>query len=139
MKNRWEPRRRATRLLMLWAMVGIGAVSFVAERPARAAEQIPPAATKEADEIFKARCALCHGPGGKGDGPTAAALNPKPRNLTDAAWQKSVADAHIETIVLNGGPSVGKSPLMPPNPDLSGKPDVVKALRQIVRHFGQAS
>lgn len=96
----------------------------------------PAAAVQEANEIYKARCALCHGPAGKGDGPTAAALTPKPRDLGDAAWQKSATDAHIETVILKGGPAVGMSPLMPGNPDLAAKPDVIRALRQIVRGFG---
>lgn len=96
----------------------------------------PPAAVKEADQIFKSRCTTCHGAGGKGDGAAAVALNPKPRDLTDAAWQKSVDDAHIEKIILNGGPAVNKSPLMPANPDLSAKPDVIHALRDMVRGLG---
>jgi mono/diheme cytochrome c family protein len=103
---------------------------------AAAAEQIPPAAVQEAQDIYKSRCALCHGPAGKGDGPGGAALNPKPRDLGDPAWQKSVTDEHIETIIRGGGGAVGKSPLMPANPDLNAKPDVVKALRAMVRNFG---
>ena len=101
-----------------------------------AAEQIPPAAMKEAEEIYKSRCTLCHGAAGKGDGPAAAALNPKPRDLGDAAWQKSATDEHIEKIILGGGAAVGKSPLMPANQDLASKPDVIKALRLMVRNFG---
>jgi mono/diheme cytochrome c family protein len=118
-------------------VVVLGALSLVAAaRVARAAEQIPPAAMKEAEEIYKSRCNLCHGPTGKGDGPAGAALNPKPRDMSDPAWQKSVADAHIEKIILGGGTAVSMSPLMPGNPDLSSKPDVIKALRLMVRNFG---
>ena len=100
-----------------------------------AAEQIPPAAAKEAQEIYNTRCVTCHGPTGKGDGPVGAALSPKPRDLSDPAWQKSVTDEYIEKIIINGGGAVGKSPLMPSNPDLTAKPDVVKALRALVRGF----
>lgn len=32
-------------------------------------------------ELFTTNCASCHGDAGKGDGPGAAALNPKPRNF----------------------------------------------------------
>lgn len=118
-------------------VLGLGALSLLATpRAASAAEQIPPAAMKEAEEIYKSRCNLCHGPTGKGDGPAGAALNPKPRDLGDAAWQKSVTDEHIEKIILGGGTAVGMSPLMPGNPDLSSKPDVIKALRLMVRNFG---
>ncbi len=31
--------------------------------------------------LFAAQCVACHGPAGMGDGPAAAALNPKPRNF----------------------------------------------------------
>jgi mono/diheme cytochrome c family protein len=122
---------------VLSGLVGLAALWMsVGPRPARAADQIPPAAMKEAEEIYKGRCTMCHGPAGKGDGPAAAALNPKPRDLGDPAWQKSVTDEHIEKIILGGGPAVGKSPLMPANPDLSNKPDVIKALRLLVRNLG---
>ncbi|MDX2169161.1 MAG: c-type cytochrome [Deltaproteobacteria bacterium] len=136
MQIKREGQRRQLRWALL-AMVALAATGALTRSAAVAAEQLPPAAVKEADEIYKSRCTLCHGAAGKGDGPTAAALTPKPRTLTDAAWQKTVDDAHIEKIILNGGPSVGKSPLMPANPDLANKPDVIKALRQIVRQFGK--
>lgn len=41
----------------------------------------PEALTKGKD-IFAQQCMTCHGAGGHGDGPAAAALNPKPRNFT---------------------------------------------------------
>lgn len=81
------------------------------------------------------RCATCHGNNGTGDGAGAAALNPKPRNFQDPAWQASVTDEHIENIIKVGGTGVGKSAAMPPNPDLAGKDAVVKALRAKVRSF----
>jgi len=90
----------------------------------------------EAAEIFKARCVTCHGEQGKGDGPGSAALNPKPRDYTSVEWQKSVTDEHIETIIVGGGASVGLSPLMPPNPDLADRPEVVEALVSVVRNLG---
>ncbi len=93
------------------------------------------AAKKEAQSIFELRCTPCHGPKGAGDGPGSAGLTPKPRNFTDAEWQKSVNDNHIETIIKFGGAAVGKSPAMPSNPDLMAKPDVVSALREIIRGF----
>lgn len=99
-----------------------------------------PAALAPADEakdIFKNRCAMCHGQGGAGDGPTAATLNPKPRDFGSQSWQKSVTDSQIHAVVVGGGVSVGKSPLMPPNPDLQNKPAVVDELVKIVRGFNK--
>jgi mono/diheme cytochrome c family protein len=124
----------------LSGLVGLAALSIpIGSRAARAADQIPPAAMKEAEEIYTGRCTMCHGPAGTGGGPAAAALNPKPRDLGDPAWQKSVTDEHIEKIILGGGPAVGKSPLMPANPDLGSKPDVIKALCVLVRNPAPSS
>ena len=92
--------------------------------------------TAEAKEMFNTRCAPCHGTSGKGDGPGAAALNPKPRDYSDAAWQKSVTDDQLRKTIVMGGAAVGKSPIMPGSPDLEAKPDVVNGLVKIVRGFG---
>jgi mono/diheme cytochrome c family protein len=118
------------------------------------AEQAPPAAQKpaapakpaagpsaedaraEAMRVFEQRCVTCHGPEGKGDGPGSVALTPKPRNFHDAEWQDSVTDEHIEQIIMYGGAAVGKSPMMPANPDLVSKPEIVAALRAHVRSLG---
>lgn len=93
------------------------------------------AARAEAEEIFSLRCQTCHGARGAGNGPGSAALDPKPRNFQDPEWQASVADEHIATIIQYGGAAVGKSPAMPGNPDLTSKPEVVKALVGVIRGF----
>lgn len=92
----------------------------------------------DAEQIFTQRCTVCHGASGKGDGAGAAALNPKPRDYTDAAWQKSVTDEALAKVIVEGGPAVGKSPLMAPSPDLKDKPEVVKALVAKIRTFAPA-
>ncbi len=90
----------------------------------------------EAKSIFEARCVTCHGANGKGDGAASASLNPKPRDYSSAEWQASVTDEHIAKIIIGGGPAVGLSALMPPNPDLANKPEVVEALVLVVRNLG---
>jgi mono/diheme cytochrome c family protein len=101
-----------------------------------AADAVAPEIAAEAKTIYDARCALCHGASGKGDGVAAAGLAPQPRDLTSAEWQTSVTDEYVETIIKFGGSAVGKSAVMPPNPDLQAKDDVVKGLRALVRGFG---
>lgn len=95
------------------------------------------AISKEAKDIFDQRCATCHGADGKGTGAAAAALNPKPRDYTDKAWQASVTDDQLKKAIVGGGQSIGKSPLMPANPDLESKPDVVSGLVAQIRTFGK--
>jgi mono/diheme cytochrome c family protein len=68
----------------------------------------------DAAERFATLCSSCHGPKGAGDGPGAAALNPKPRNLTDLAWQQATQDDRITKVIKNGGASVGLSATMAP-------------------------
>jgi mono/diheme cytochrome c family protein len=91
----------------------------------------------EARRVFQSICATCHGPGGKGDGQAAMALNPKPRNYTDKSWQASVTDDDIRKIILNGGGAVGKSPTMPAQPQLANQPEVVDELVKIIRGFAK--
>jgi mono/diheme cytochrome c family protein len=89
-----------------------------------------------AQSLFSERCAVCHGADGKGNGVAASALNPKPRNYTDRAWQSTVTDDQLRKTIQLGGAAVGKSPLMPASPDLDGKPAVIEGLVKIVRKFG---
>lgn len=96
-----------------------------------------PAAAEEARGIFNSLCSTCHGQDGKGDGAAAANLDPKPRNYTDKAWQASITDQQIADTIVKGGAAMGKSPLMPPSPQLADKPDVVAELVKIVRGFGK--
>ncbi|HSQ63606.1 MAG TPA: c-type cytochrome, partial [Polyangiaceae bacterium] len=90
---------------------------------------------EEAKDLFKTRCVPCHGDQGKGNGPGAAALNPKPRNYTDATWQASVTDEQLKKTIVGGGAAVGKSPNMPANPDLEGKDAELNGLVAIIRGF----
>lgn len=55
----------------------------------------------QADENFANICSKCHGRDGTGGAPITPG-GPKPRDLTDAAWQSSVIDAQIETTIRTG-------------------------------------
>lgn len=61
---------------------------------------------------YQMYCVLCHGPTGAGDGPGAAALNPKPRALNNKDEMAKITDHEIFTAIKMGGAAVGKSPLM---------------------------
>jgi mono/diheme cytochrome c family protein len=69
-----------------------------------------------AGKMLFTACAPCHGEGGKGDGPASVALNPKPRNLTDAAYMAPLDDRYLYEIISRGGIAVGKSAQMPQFP-----------------------
>ncbi|HEX4449995.1 MAG TPA: cytochrome c [Kofleriaceae bacterium] len=91
----------------------------------------------QAQDMFGNVCAMCHGVSGAGDGPAAVNLTPKPRNYTDPAWQASVTDDQIRKTILEGGQAVGKSPMMPGQPQLKDQPEVLDNLVKIIRGFGK--
>jgi mono/diheme cytochrome c family protein len=62
---------------------------------------------------YEANCAGCHGKTGKGDGPAAAALNPKPQDHTDGKIMNVLTDKYLFDIIKNGGASLKKSAIMP--------------------------
>ncbi len=88
------------------------------------------AASAQADtgkELFiKTNCNSCHGMEGKGDGPIAAALDPKPRNYTVGDFKFDAnkdgtpgGDEDLALVIKNGAQPYGGSAMMMPNPTLS--------------------
>ena len=82
-----------------------------------------PGAAESADveagkALYEQRCAPCHGPDGKANTPTAQALQPPPRDHTDGVYMNALSDNHLFRVIKEGGPAVGKSPIMPPQFDL---------------------
>jgi mono/diheme cytochrome c family protein len=53
------------------------------------------------EQIYLVNCATCHGETGKGDGPVARALTPKPSDL--ALVSTSVDDAYLYWRIAKGG------------------------------------
>lgn len=57
----------------------------LAQRFSLTLEEIPASAPALAsgEQVYRAQCAACHGPAGRGDGPGAVGLTPTPADLTD--------------------------------------------------------
>ena len=62
---------------------------------------------------YDANCVGCHGATGKGDGAAAAALNPKPGDMSDGKAMKALSDKYLFDIIKDGGAAQKKSPIMP--------------------------
>ena len=60
--------------------------------------------------LYAMQCQTCHGADGKGDGPAAAALDPKPRDFTAGYWKQGGVPSQIFNTVSNGIPG---SPMAP--------------------------
>lgn len=90
------------------------------------------------EKVFKTYCVTCHGAAGKGDGPAAAGLNPKPANFATGAFKydangngtKGDVD-DIKAIVHDGAGKHGGSPLMAPWPMI--QPDQLQAVAEYVK------
>ncbi len=70
---------------------------YAGKKPPYAAND--PAVLAAGKQTYDDKCSACHGPGGQGNGPAAAALNPKPVNFTDKAYMAGVpVDCHFYRI-----------------------------------------
>jgi mono/diheme cytochrome c family protein len=62
--------------------------------------------------LYKEYCAQCHGFAGKGDGPAASGLEPKPAIHANIPFEKLPME-YLYNVVNHGGAAMGKSPNMP--------------------------
>ena len=100
---------------------------FLSAQPTEAAD------SAKGQEVYNTYCALCHGPTGLGDGVGAAALDPKPRDLSSAAILETYTDEFLVNVITNGGMAVGKSPAMPPWGGIVSPEDI----ENVVAHIRQ--
>ena len=112
------------------SLLGFASIS-VAQGPWQApasekGKKSPGGTAANGKKLAETNCVSCHGPGGKGDGPAAAALNPKPADWTSGKVQ-SESDGELFWKISNGrGP-------MPPWKHLSDKDrwDLVAHVRSL--------
>lgn len=80
------------------------------------------------EEIFRRQCVPCHGSKGKGDGPAASALKPRPSDLTDPEVIGPLTDAAILDVLTNGRGSM-------PSFGALLEPDELRALVGYIREL----
>ncbi len=85
-----------------------------APKPAAAAPAVPSYEMRLGKETYGHYCQSCHGETGAGDGFNAFNLDPRPRDFSDALFQRKKSDADLADAIRRGGSGVGLSPLMPP-------------------------
>ncbi len=99
------------------------------------------ASAADAETLFTFYCAQCHGLGGKGDGPNVSPEFPvSPRNFTSAEEMNKLTDADLKNVILDGGPAVSKSAMMPPWSKTLTEADVdvlIKHLRELCKCVGK--
>jgi mono/diheme cytochrome c family protein len=108
------------------------AVSTASLQPPRASADDSEMA--KAHENYQSYCQKCHGEQGKGDGPGAAMLKPKPRDFADCANMQKRSDAELIKVIGEGGESIGMSADMQPWGGTLSEPEI-QGLVKFVRSF----
>lgn len=61
----------------------------------RRPSELSKATLSQADQLFEVECSSCHGPTGRGDGPEALGLQPRPRDLNNGAYISSLRERRL--------------------------------------------
>jgi mono/diheme cytochrome c family protein len=73
------------------------------------------AQASDAKQVFDFYCAQCHGEKGDGKGINVTKdFATDPRDFTNKTDMEKRSDDDIRGVIKDGGPSISKSPLMPP-------------------------
>jgi mono/diheme cytochrome c family protein len=98
--------------------------------------QSPPGSAPEGRTYYVFYCAMCHGPKGGGNGPTADTLfarnRIRPRDLTDSTYFAGKSDQELFSTVSLGGGHFHKSGYMP-RWSVTLRPEQIKSLVSYIR------
>ncbi|MEK7668037.1 MAG: cytochrome c, partial [Gemmatimonadota bacterium] len=81
-------------------------------------------------DIYRARCAACHGPEGRGNGPAAAAMNPRPTDFAVAAQRNATTDSSVGEVIEHGRRSMPAFGRMLTRVQMDSLIEYVKTLRR---------
>jgi mono/diheme cytochrome c family protein len=110
----------ATATILLFACGGGGEKAKSEDPNAPKVFEITDTLLATGQNTYKLNCVPCHGPLGKGDGPSAAGLNPKPRDHSNGEYMSKLTDDMIGETVKMGGVIRGY-PNMPSSPHIKGE------------------
>lgn len=83
---------------------------------------------REPAELFQRQCVACHGKKGRGDGPAAIALTPRPKDLTDKETMDQLSDEELLEVLTKGrGAMPGFGAIL--------TPDELRAMAEYVRQL----
>jgi len=124
----------AAPMLLLVACGGGGGETKPDEPEGPKAVEITDSMLSMGQNTYKLNCVPCHGPLGKGDGPSASGLNPKPRDHSNKEYMARLTDDMIAETVRMGGIIRGY-PNMPSSPHIKG--EEMAALIAFVRRLSE--
>lgn len=122
-----EPQLRA----LIGYLATLGVKDFKYHEP-WASREFQQASVERGTVLYKQYCSQCHGATGKGDGPAASGLEPKPAIHANMQFDKLPME-YLYNVINHGGRAVGKSTSMPYwglTIGQQGVADVIAYLRQ---------
>lgn len=112
------------------------AVGFVVGQHRGSVDDPPPVASKPAVSgaiLYQTGCANCHGPDGRGDGPSAATLRPAPRDFAARPWRFDRTRDSARKVIADGIPGTAM-----PAGRASYSPAEIEALAEHVLALGNS-
>lgn len=83
-------------LLVLLACLGCGTGRRTFEEPVTlGGVEVAPGVLNDGEFVYMSRCRGCHGVAGRGDGPYAASLTPRPSDLTAGVYPRIADDGDL--------------------------------------------
>ncbi len=81
--------------------------------PSFSTTMVPGADPNEGKQWYYVYCITCHGWGLRGDGPSAAEIDPRPRVLTKGDYMNNKSNLQLFSVIKGGGEAVNLSSSMP--------------------------
>lgn len=105
------------------AALFLGGLAVITAGPGRAKEV-------DAKQVYEARCSLCHGVEGAGNGPAGSSLQPPPTDFTSADYWREASAEKIKRSIAQGKPGTAMIPFA-----AVLKPEEIDALVDYLRGF----
>ncbi len=90
---------------------------------------------KRGEEIYMQQCKACHGESGRGDGPAAKGLDPKPSDLSFIMKRHIATDEYLFWTISEGGKPIGSA--MPAYKDILSEKDRWAVILYLRDRFGR--
>lgn len=80
----------------------MGAARSTSEAPQGKVEGAEDSGAASGETVYRTHCEVCHGSEGKGDGPAATGITPRPTDLTQSEWVRTNSDASVVAYLSTG-------------------------------------
>jgi mono/diheme cytochrome c family protein len=118
-------------VLWLVLLCGASAQPAAQTRSASSGRESPLPETRTGEDVYRAACATCHGPDGRGSAKTVVGFDVLLPDFSDCAFATAEPDPDWEAVVHEGGPIRGLDRHMPAFGDALSRDDISLALSHV--------